>query len=415
MSRPKISVVITIYNIEKYISQCLESVLNQTMRDIEVICVNDASMDGSKNILDTYAEKDERVKIITQIKNSGPATARNVGYQVAQGEYIYQIDGDDYIVEGALERLYTCAEENDLDFLTFSADAFIDPDSKEVEKDVFTWLNLYKRTGTYSGVMKGTELFTGCIRNGDFLGNMCCIFLNKHFFDTNHMYSIDGLYAAEDSPFHFYLNAQRVMCIPDALYMRRFRKNSLVTSKLTLLKYESMIIQFVYEIGLWNQRVFDNEAEDALEKYFAAYWKKISKSYNEVVDENTDLKLLPKYKLAKFIFDYNIRKTNVYWKNQTSDTIDAIREYENVIIYGAKNIAEEVSNTLEENEIVDYVFAVSNNENEKELCNRKIYNIDELSYMRESAVVILAISKRHLEVVKEKLQNLGFENILTVE
>ena len=74
------------------------------------------------------------------------------------------------------------------------------------------------------------------------------------------MYLVDGLYAAEDSPFLFYLNAQRVMCISDALYMRRFRENSLVTSEMTLLKFESMMIQFVYEINLWNQREFDGAA-----------------------------------------------------------------------------------------------------------------------------------------------------------
>ena len=68
------------------------------------------------DILKTYAVKDKRVKIVSQKKNSGPASARNVGYEMAQGEYVYQIDGDDYIVKGALERMYSCAKENNLDF-----------------------------------------------------------------------------------------------------------------------------------------------------------------------------------------------------------------------------------------------------------------------------------------------------------
>ncbi|MEY8335911.1 glycosyltransferase [Lachnospiraceae bacterium 47-T17] len=413
MYKPKISVVITVYNIEKYIGVCLESVLNQTMKDIEVICVDDASTDNSLDILNTYAKKDERVRIISQTKNSGPATARNVGYKMAQGEYVYQIDGDDYIAEGALERMYTCAKEYNLDFLTFSADAFLD--TKEIEKKVFTWLNLYKRTGHYEGVMKGTELFAACIQNGDFLGNMCCIFLNRDFFNESHMYLLDGLYAAEDSPFLFYLNAQRVMCIPDVLYMRRFRENSLVTSELTLFKFENMLIQFVYEMNLWNQREFESFEEDAFEKYFAKYWKKILEDYGSIVDRNHDLKLLPKYKLAKFIFDYQIRKSNVYWMKQTGEMLEEIRKYENVIIYGAKNIGKEVRNVLEENRIFNYVFAVSDNKNEKENGEQKIYNIDELTDMKENSIVILAISKRHLGAVKEKLQSLGFKNLLAVE
>ena len=173
MCELKISVVITVYNIEKYIGKCLESVMDQAMKDIEVICVDDASTDHSLDILKTYAVKDKRVKIVSQKKNSGPASARNVGYEMAQGEYVYQIDGDDYIVKGALERMYSCAKENNLDFLTFSADAFLD--TKEIKKKVYTWLNMYNRTGTYHGVMKGTELFTACIQNGDFLGT-CAVY-----------------------------------------------------------------------------------------------------------------------------------------------------------------------------------------------------------------------------------------------
>ena len=229
------------------------------------------------------------------------------------------------------------------------------------------------------------------------------------------MYLVDGLYAAEDSPFLFYLNAQRVMCISDALYMRRFRENSLVTSEMTLLKFESMMIQFVYEINLWNQREFDGAADCAFEKYFSSYWKKILESYNSIVDRDADLKLLPKYKFAKFLFDYCIRKANIYWQQQTKEMIDEIRKYGSIIIYGAKNIGQESAGVLEKNGIFHYVFAMSNNENEKELGNKKIYNIDELTYMKEDSIVILAISKRHMGAVREKLEILGFKNILAVE
>ena len=120
MIRPRISVIITVFNIEKYIEECLDSVLNQTMREIEVICIDDASTDHSLDILNAYAVRDQRVKVIAQTESIGPSTARNIGYRHAKGEYVYQIDGDDYIVEGALERMYTCASENKLDFLTFS-------------------------------------------------------------------------------------------------------------------------------------------------------------------------------------------------------------------------------------------------------------------------------------------------------
>ena len=148
MFRPQISVIITTYNIEKYISECLDSVLNQSMTEIEVICIDDASTDHSLDILNQYAARDSRVRVFPQAESIGPSTARNIGYREAKGEYVYQIDGDDFLVDGALERMYRCAEENHLEFLTFSADAFAD--TKEIKDMVKDSLNLYKRTGTYN-------------------------------------------------------------------------------------------------------------------------------------------------------------------------------------------------------------------------------------------------------------------------
>lgn len=413
MIRPRISVIITVFNIEKYIEECLDSVLNQTMREIEVICIDDASTDHSLDILNAYAVRDQRVKVIAQTESIGPSTARNIGYRHAKGEYVYQIDGDDYIVEGALERMYTCASENKLDFLTFSADAFAE--TEEISKEVFSSLNLYIRNGRYSGVMSGMELFTQCIFNGDFLGNLCCIFLSKDFFDSENMYLVDGLYASADNNFLFYLNAKRVMCIPDVLYMRRFRENSIVTSKKSLIKFESILTQYIYEISLWNQKSFERLTEDALEKYFARNWKGVLKAYEKVVDKDVALRLLPEHKLAKFVYEYCIKEGNAYWISQTDETIAKIRRYKDIIVYGAADIAREVKRVLDKNKISNYVFAVSDNANEKSFAGEKIYNINDLKCKKENAIVIVAASKRHHAAIKERLQTLGFKDIIVAE
>lgn len=413
MLRPKISVIITVYNIENYIGECIESVLNQSMKDIEVICIDDASTDHSLKILNQYATKDRRIQVFAQSESIGSSTARNIGYREAKGEYVYQIDGDDFLVSGALERMYKCAVENQLDFLTFSADAFAD--TKEIENRVKNSLNLYKRIGSYNGIMKGMELFAKCMCNGDFLGNLCCILLNKDFFDKYNMYLLDGLYASADNNFLFYLNAQRVMCIKDELYMRRFRENSIVTSEKTLIKFESILVEYVYEFSLWNQYNYEDFIEEALEKYFAAFWKYVLKTYNSVVDKATPLRLLPKHKIAKFVYDYYINNSSVYWTKQTREMMDEIRQYDRIIIYGAKDIGQDVKTILEKNGMSNYVFAVSDNKNETSLDGQKIYNIDELKYFKEKAIVIIAASKRHHESIRARLQKTGFEHILAVE
>ncbi len=412
MFNPKISVIITVYNIEKYIGECIESVLKQSIRDIEVICVNDASTDHSLEILQKYEIADNRIKIINLVNNVGPSTARNVGYRAAQGEYLYQIDGDDYIIENALEKMYLCAKENKLDLLTFSASSFVDA-TQLAEK--YKVMNLYQRTGTYDGVMKGMELFTRLTQNNDFLGNLYCIFLNRAFFLTNNLYLLDGLYAWADGPFLFYIKAQRSMCILDTLYMRRFRENSIVTSQKTMIKFESMLVQILYEIELWKNHKFEEKTEEQLEKYFAINWNTLINTYSMVKDKNAQLRLLPQYKFAKFVFDNMIKYKNVYWLNQTNETIEQIRKYENIIIYGAAHVAQEVEKVLENNEIYNYVFAVSDNKNEKSIKGKKIYNIAELDDMHENSIVIVAVNKRHHKAIKEKLDILGFENIILVE
>lgn len=110
----KVSIVVPIYNVEKYLRQCLDSVVNQTLKDIEIICVNDGSKDSSLAIIEEYAAKDERVKIIDK-PNSGYGNSMNRGFDMATGEYIGIIESDDYADPDMFEKLYNCAKENDLD------------------------------------------------------------------------------------------------------------------------------------------------------------------------------------------------------------------------------------------------------------------------------------------------------------
>lgn len=96
MDENKISVIVLVYNIEQYLSKCLDSIINQTYRNLEIIIIDDGSTDSSKDICDIYEKKDQRIKVIHQ-KNSGPGVARKVGVRNASGQYIGFVDGDDYI------------------------------------------------------------------------------------------------------------------------------------------------------------------------------------------------------------------------------------------------------------------------------------------------------------------------------
>ncbi len=122
---PKVSVIIPVYNVEQYLRECLDSVINQTLKDIEIICVNDGSPDNSLAILKEYAAKDKRIIIIDQ-KNQGLSCSRNNALKVAKGEYILFLDSDDWLRLDTCELLYKKAKAYKLDMLNFAGTNYND-------------------------------------------------------------------------------------------------------------------------------------------------------------------------------------------------------------------------------------------------------------------------------------------------
>lgn len=116
----KISVIIPVYNVEQYLSRCVDSVLNQTLKDIEIVLVDDGSPDNSPEICDNYKKTDERVKVVHK-KNGGLASARNAGLSVASGKYIFFLDSDDWLESDGLQTLYDTAEKFNVDLVKYRA------------------------------------------------------------------------------------------------------------------------------------------------------------------------------------------------------------------------------------------------------------------------------------------------------
>ena len=123
MNNPKVSVVIPVYNTEAYVEQTLRSIMGQTLRDIELIVINDGSTDGSLSALELIATGDDRIRLYTQ-PNKGLSQTRNAGIDRARGEFIYFMDSDDLLEPDALERCYERCQSDRLDFVFFDAESF---------------------------------------------------------------------------------------------------------------------------------------------------------------------------------------------------------------------------------------------------------------------------------------------------
>ena len=117
MQNIKVSIIVPVYNVEPYLRRCLDSLINQTLKDIEIICINDCSPDNSISIIKEYAEKDKRIKVINFEKNCGVSMARNAGIKIAMGEYIGTVDPDDYVDLNYYEKLYFKARETNADIV----------------------------------------------------------------------------------------------------------------------------------------------------------------------------------------------------------------------------------------------------------------------------------------------------------
>lgn len=226
--QPKVSVIIPIYNVDRYLNNCLDSVVSQTLKEIEIICVDDASTDNGLAIIKEYALKDKRIKIIKNSFNQGLSVTRNVGVNASNGEYIYFLDSDDLITVNALEILYKKCKVDSLDILMFDAEVFWDNESI---KEAVNWsVNRYKRKYTYNDVLSGKEYFVLLHRNQDYKVNVQLLFINKQFYFKNNLRFKEGI-LHEDNLFTFtsLLKANRVAHISEVFCKRRVREGSIMT------------------------------------------------------------------------------------------------------------------------------------------------------------------------------------------
>lgn len=150
---PKVSLIVPTHNVEQYLVECMESITNQTLEDIEVICINDGSTDGSLSILQSYADKDKRI-IIVDKENGGYGIGMNIGLEIATGEYIGIVEPDDFVPVNMFGNLYDIAKGNNLDFVKADFYRF----ERATNGDMFlTYNHLSKKEEDYNVVFNPSE------------------------------------------------------------------------------------------------------------------------------------------------------------------------------------------------------------------------------------------------------------------
>ena len=222
----KVSVIVTVYNMERYVAECIGSVTSQTFGDFEIVCVDDGSTDGSPNILAGLAATDARIRVIRQ-GNGGLSAARNAGLEAARGEYVLFLDSDDLLEPEALQTLYTCAKACDLDELFYTAEVFYESDEDGRVPDFHPD---YAYRNVYPGPFSGRDAFIRLVRNRDLKDSTCLQLFRRGFLEEEGIAFREGI-VHEDALFTMecLALAERVRIIDAPLYRRRVRPGSIMT------------------------------------------------------------------------------------------------------------------------------------------------------------------------------------------
>ena len=160
--QPKISIIIPVYNTEKYLHECLNSVVSQTIKDVEIICIDDGSTDNSYQILQEYAEKDSRFVILQQ-ENKGAGAARNKGIEIAKGEFLVFLDADDFFEHDMLDVALDKIEKTQADFVIYNSNQFDNNTLQFVDSDWFVIYDFFPNEETFNYTQISGNIFKSIV------------------------------------------------------------------------------------------------------------------------------------------------------------------------------------------------------------------------------------------------------------
>lgn len=236
-NKPVVSVLVPVYNVSKYLRQCLDSLVGQTLKEIEIVCVNDGSTDSSLQILNEYAKSDKRIVIVNK-PNGGLPSARNAGLDVAKGKYVAFVDGDDYVDADMFRRMYNAARINSADIVVCGGHPFPNEDKAPVWlKDVLSPRDIVYKTGGAEALFieRGAKPF------------LWRDMIRKELIDKNNFRLDESIIVGEDQAFQFkvFPVAQNITFISDKLYYYRYSRPESIMNEPQYKDYGARILKHV--------------------------------------------------------------------------------------------------------------------------------------------------------------------------
>lgn len=350
MENPKVSVVIPIYNVERYLRQCLDSVITQTLKDIEIICVDDGSPDNCGAIIDEYAQKDNRIVAIHK-ENGGYGSAINYGFSIAKGEYVGIVESDDWIAPNMYELLYNKAIQTGSEIVKgafWNVEDSVN-DKKSISKFV---VNLYNRHETFT-LEEDPEILS-------YFASIWSSVYKRDWLQKYNIKMVEDIKPYEDMPFlaEVFAHANQISLLPTPVYF--YRKDAVNSScntvKRTIVnyipqrarvrdifinnnKYSENLKEYYWRIAYLGAMDFYNKPNNKFRKEFFYRMKNLFKHY---IEDHCELKYLNEHHKKDFInvinMSYELYSFNLFIKKvlQFIFSITNSERHKVITIFGIK-------------------------------------------------------------------------------
>lgn len=295
-----ISVIVPVYNVEKYLPQCIDSILNQTEKNLEIILVDDGSLDNSGKICDEFSKKDDRIVVIHK-KNNGLSSARNAGLEIAKGNYIGFVDSDDWLDKSMYEILLKLLKENNSDisccdfFKTANSDGSIPHIDNEI---INSYNNIESLNNFYN------DLYTQTVVAWNKL------YKRELFKDIS--YPVGKIHEDEGTTYKLYYKANKITYTNRPLYYYRITPNSITTSKfnkkrLDIIDVYDEKVKFIKNIN--NEEIYSKTLKWYLFKLINCYFE-----CSNNIENNTEYLTLINHKVSETYKSYiQSNKKQLHW------------------------------------------------------------------------------------------------------
>lgn len=442
----KVSVLVPIYNVEEYLERCLQSICEQTLHDIEILCINDGSTDSSKSIIEEFQQKDFRVKLIDKV-NTGYGNSMNVGLDYATGKYIAIVESDDFIESDMLERLYDIAEKHFVDIVKSNYYSYAYNNGKE--KNIYE--NIYESIAL-------NEIFCPIHKPQFFWGTQAiwsALYSRSFLVSNNIRFNETPGASYQDISFAFqtYACAERVILIPDAFYHYRIdNANSSIKSpdkifsacdelqKIDTFISENfknknqlriiasrlgyrILLEGYRRVAAWYQYTVFLKMIDYFKSYQEAgflvdeIWEK------EVVESVEEILASPqKYFLStsKAACEDRLMHSEICMNNKIyiKAMFEKIVSSRYVLLYGAGKIGKKILECLLENNYPkeNIFFAVTSMQNNEPLVGGvPVHEMEYYLKQKNEMTVVLTVAVQTQVNIAERLQEQGFLEVIALD